>query len=84
MVAANGSLVRGKGIASIQRTGPGRYTIAMESDINAEESVPQVALNQSADWRSEIFAKVVNASTTSVLTGANSSASDQPFYFRLP
>ncbi|GGQ32149.1 hypothetical protein [Streptosporangium pseudovulgare] len=84
VVAADGSVPRSKGVTSIVRTGPGRYTITLPSDINAEESVPQVTLNQSADWKSEIYAKVVNASTITVLTAANGAAKDEPFYFLLP
>ncbi|MER5648670.1 hypothetical protein [Streptosporangium sp. NPDC002524] len=84
VAAKDGSLARAKGIVSLQRTGAGRYTVTLEPHVNALESVPQATLNQSADWNSEIYAKVVNASTVAVLTGVNGTATDEPFFLLIP
>ncbi|MEV7802913.1 hypothetical protein AB0O28_08190 [Microbispora sp. NPDC088329] len=83
-IAKDGTLERAKGITSVQRTEPGRYTIKLEPHINALQSAPQATLNKAADWQSEIYVSVLDAFTIVVLTGVKGTATDEPFYFLLP
>ncbi|MFD3686713.1 hypothetical protein ACFWTE_18050 [Nocardiopsis sp. NPDC058631] len=83
-VAKDGTLQHGKGVVAVHRTGAGRYSITLESHINATGTVPQTTLNQSADWRGEIFTKIIDNFTIGVLTGVNGAAADEPFYLLVP
>ncbi|WUI01455.1 hypothetical protein OHR68_06430 [Spirillospora sp. NBC_00431] len=83
-VSKDGTVQHSKGVVSVQRTDAGRYTITLEDGIDAEKSAPQATLQQSADWKGEIFVKVTATNTVGVLTGVNGSAADEPFYFMLP
>ncbi|WP_431887888.1 hypothetical protein [Nocardiopsis alba] len=83
-VAADGSVHHGKGVIDVKRTEAGRYSITLESHIDATRTVPQVTLNQSADWNGEVYTKIIDSSTIGVLTGANGSAADEPFFLLVP
>ncbi|WP_435112567.1 hypothetical protein [Nocardiopsis synnemataformans] len=83
-VNEDGVLQHGKGVVDVKRSGAGRYSVTLESHIDATRTVPQVSLNQSADWQGEIYVKIIDSSTIGVLTGANGSAADEPFYLLVP
>ncbi|WP_433696648.1 hypothetical protein [Nocardiopsis sp. CA-288880] len=83
-VAGDGTLNHGKGVTEVKRTGAGRYSVVLEAHIDATTTVPQVTLNQSADWKGEVYTKIIDSSTIGVLTGTNGSAADEPFFLLVP
>ncbi|GII65606.1 hypothetical protein Skr01_56910 [Sphaerisporangium krabiense] len=89
IVNGDGSVVRSKGVTGVRKIATGQYCIRLDSDINAQATVP-VATSQwtSAPWDSSIFVRhdsnCGDARDIFVGTGTASGARDTGFHVIVP
>ncbi|MGY0067547.1 hypothetical protein ACWZEH_12120 [Streptomyces sp. QTS137] len=77
VVDKDGTVARSHGVVRVERTGTGRYTVTVDSDIALEASVPVATLRGGGDWHSEIYLTAGDGGIK-IVTGTGGAPADQP------